>query len=207
MSIINDALKKVQSNLPPEESTTGPADTPLTNSSLAPAQKTLATLEQEELAKKSAALTQQSPQTAPVTKSIPPQRRSRGALALAFLIVSLTAAGFVSWENPAIRIPVKRLLKKIYDFSLLSARSATRHPVVTQEISPPNRASKVSAEIVLQGIMTMNNKQVALINDEIYEKGSVVQGKKILNIFSDRIELEDQDKRLTITLYGKTQRK
>ena len=67
--------------------------------------------------------------------------------------------------------------------------------------SRPSRASlppSPSDALILQGIMGIdNNKRVALINDEIYEAGQSVNGKKIVNITLEKVELEDPSGKIT----------
>lgn len=51
-----------------------------------------------------------------------------------------------------------------------------------------------SSEIVISGVITRNNKNVALINNEIYEVGETINGKKIVNITLEKVELLDGGK-------------
>lgn len=53
-------------------------------------------------------------------------------------------------------------------------------------------------QIVLQGIVTKDDKNVALINDEIYEVGETVMGKKILQIGVNSIQIQDHWKIKTL---------
>ena len=46
----------------------------------------------------------------------------------------------------------------------------------------------------------MDSKQLALINDEIYEEGSMVQGKKIMNISLNEVKLLDHGKITTLKI-------
>jgi len=52
----------------------------------------------------------------------------------------------------------------------------------------------------LNGIMTMNDTRVALINNEIYETGDSFQDMKILNIALDRVDLMKNGQIKTITV-------
>ena len=45
--------------------------------------------------------------------------------------------------------------------------------------------------LILSGTMMMGDKRVALINNEIYEVGESVEGKKIINITLEKVELLD----------------
>jgi len=53
-------------------------------------------------------------------------------------------------------------------------------------------------EIVLQGIMIKDDKNVALINDEIYEVGETIKGKQILQIGVNSIQIKDRWKVKTL---------
>ena len=44
-------------------------------------------------------------------------------------------------------------------------------------------------KLVLNGTMMMGNKRVALINNEVYEQGEEVYGRKILKIMNNKVEL------------------
>ena len=43
--------------------------------------------------------------------------------------------------------------------------------------------------LVLNGIITMGNEQFALINNEIYKAGDYVEGRRILSISSNKVEI------------------
>jgi hypothetical protein len=72
---------------------------------------------------------------------------------------------------------------------------------IVQPITPAGSAKKSSAiakkpapTIEINGVMTQNKKNRALINGEIYEAGETVNGMKIINIYLDRVELLDGKK-------------
>ena len=77
----------------------------------------------------------------------------------------------------------------------------TTHPAAIVKPVEPKKVAKISESIVLQGIMKMDDKNVALINDDIYEVGESVRGKKILSIAIDNVQI--QDHRKVKTLYVK----
>ncbi len=54
--------------------------------------------------------------------------------------------------------------------------------------------------IVLKGIMSMDGRNVALINDSIYESGDMVDGKKIVTITIDKVEILDGEQTTTLTV-------
>jgi hypothetical protein len=49
-------------------------------------------------------------------------------------------------------------------------------------------------EIVIQGIMARDDKKVALINDEIYEVGQTIKGRRIISISEDSVQISHQGK-------------
>jgi len=54
----------------------------------------------------------------------------------------------------------------------------------------PGKTAPLPADaFIINGVMVENNKTVALINNEIFEVGETVNGKKILNITLDRIDV------------------
>ncbi len=58
-------------------------------------------------------------------------------------------------------------------------------PVVKETKAPPANT------ITLNGVTMMGDQRVALINNEIYQLGESIQGKKIVNISIEKVELED----------------
>lgn len=53
--------------------------------------------------------------------------------------------------------------------------------------------------LILSGTMMTGDKWVALINNEIYEVGETVDGKKIININLDKVEIQDGEKIITLS--------
>jgi hypothetical protein len=60
---------------------------------------------------------------------------------------------------------------------------------ITRSGLPTKRATLRANAFVINGVMVQNNKTVALINNEIFEVGETVNGKKIVNITVDRIDV------------------
>lgn len=56
----------------------------------------------------------------------------------------------------------------------------------------PLKKTPAAKTIKLNGIITMGSKPAALINDNVYEEGGEVEGKKIQKILADRVELFDE---------------
>jgi len=57
----------------------------------------------------------------------------------------------------------------------------------------PKKRTYRSTELVLNGTSFVDGKKVALINDEIYEIGDIINGKKIIRIDINRVELQDKE--------------
>ena len=53
-------------------------------------------------------------------------------------------------------------------------------------------------EIALNGIITMGDEQFALLNNEIYRAGDYAEGRRILSITKDKVELFDKGKILVL---------
>ncbi len=65
---------------------------------------------------------------------------------------------------------------------------------------PPPAASKPNSnELVLSGIMTMGDEQLALINNKIYKVGDYIGDRQVLSISVDKVEISDNGKTLTLT--------
>lgn len=62
---------------------------------------------------------------------------------------------------------------------------------------PKKRAYRPD-DLVLNGISFVGGKKVALINDEIYEAGDIVNGKTITSIGLNEVKLRDDEKIFTI---------
>lgn len=65
---------------------------------------------------------------------------------------------------------------------------------------PKKRVYK-AGDLVLNGISFIDGIKVALINDEIYQIGDVVNSKKITSINRDTVELRDNEKIFTIKVH------
>jgi|GEM_PF-4333777 len=75
--------------------------------------------------------------------------------------------------------------------------SAQEAPVST--LSDPH-LGPASAALNIQGIMTNNNHNVVLINNNIYDEGSIFDGIKILKINLDAITIERDGKEESIAI-------
>ena len=80
-------------------------------------------------------------------------------------------------------------------------RSVEERPFGPPAPKPQKAAPKDT--LALSGIMTMDNKKVALINNEIYEVGETVQGMKIVDIAPDSVQIKMGGKVKTLKIRKK----
>ena len=74
--------------------------------------------------------------------------------------------------------------------------ASTNSPVTTPSTTSPSTTS--SSVLNVSGILSNDNHNVALINDTIYEEGSIINGIKIVKINLDAITIERDGKEETI---------
>lgn len=60
-------------------------------------------------------------------------------------------------------------------------------------------AKKTQTPLVLNGIISMEGENVALINNQILKEGDYIDGMRIINITKDKVELYSQGKLLVLT--------
>ena len=112
-----------------------------------------------------------------------------------------TALNLLNQKNEKISIILFGVTCAILIFSI-GFMFWTMHSSSAQTEPTKVATKKPAAEpIALQGIMTRDDKQVALINDEIYEVGESVKGRKIIDIALDNVQILDHRK--VKTLYVK----
>lgn len=172
MSIINDALKKTQNTMSPDGNQKGDPE----GSSSRAIQGSSPQLGDERFAKPPAGKNS-GPATPPAghqpkpTPSVSPQaplkiRKSKTPLWIGLVVVvflALTAG-----------------LLKFFGQGPFAAKNR-------QASSAPGQESPDGLQV--SGIMTMENKRVALINNEIYEVGDIVNGMRIVEIERDKVHL------------------
>jgi hypothetical protein len=184
MSIINDALKKAQISIKktdkPPEKKPEPKSEPSTSN----------VYEKLYQKQESAVKGQQEGKTA--DKKSPGLRSAKKWVkTFAMVIISLAILSgsfyFLSRYKP-----VKDFL------SSLRKIPASRAYLPKQA---PKRRSYKPGELVLNGTSLIDGKRVALINDEIYQVGEIINGKKITSINLNKIELQDDEKIITLRVH------
>jgi hypothetical protein len=177
MSIIHNALKKVQKSMQKNSETPAP-----TTSS----EGFIETLSSTE-----------SKQRNPSTPWVPTMVLVILGIAIAFGILQLQ-------KNPSLLAKLnlnmkpaesKPLAQIVTPVKVEQPKAASNSPVATpapSAIAPVATVTTVATPPVLnvQGIMASGHKIVALINNEIYEEGSFVNGQKILKISMNSLTLE-----------------
>ena len=175
MSIIHEALKKVQANLQGLKSDPTPASNvvPLGEHITPPPPPRPS---QEATAVPSVA---ERPKTIPVATETPAAvtKKSQSVLPLILAFAILAAAGWIAYpyifgkkpELPKIALPMPQ--------------KPPQH-LAQVKITPGAESPASNAPIVLniQGVMENNGRTVALIDDKIYEAGDEIAGIKILSI-------------------------
>ena len=81
---------------------------------------------------------------------------------------------------------------------LSSSKSPVSQTPMVKQKNPVYKLDK--GAIVLSGTMMMGDRQVALINDDIYEIGDTIQGKKIIDISLKEVQLEENGRVTTISV-------
>ncbi len=109
---------------------------------------------------------------------------------LFFLLAAGVAFLFVRQD-----FPPKKLVQKPTVPQNVSAPQPSPAPEQTQV--PALGPSALS--LVLNGIMTMDNEQFALINNQIYRVGDTVDGKLLINIGTNNVELSDKSEKIILT--------
>jgi hypothetical protein len=91
------------------------------------------------------------------------------------------------------------LLSRLKPFQGLFRANAKNSSGLIVRQTPKKRHYK-PGELILNGTSLIDGKRVALINDEIYQVGETVNGKKITSISLNKIELSDNEKIITLKL-------
>jgi hypothetical protein len=180
MSIIHDALRKTQNKMdnkdPKAPGQPGPDPT-------SDAQKDVNVI-YEKLHQKKVDHSAPPGTSGKSGKGQPEKNTNQGGPVFLLFLLIIALAGtvyFIYFKGKKINLPKPH-------FSSNPSRSLKTKPVPTYREN----------EIVLNGTMMMGDRQVALINNEIYELGESVKGKKIVSISLQKVELEEPDGNVTV---------
>jgi len=179
MSIINDALKKVQQSLQPSSSNLSDSGQP----------PTPATGPQQPKMKDTPSGTAQAEpqQTHPVSKN--KKWRDSALLLICFVICALLffLILFLFRQKSLFPMPAPAPVQKT---------AAPTPPA-------PNKPPRNPNDIVVTGVMKMGSGNMALINNEIYEVGEIVNGARIVTIEMDRVEVMKDGQIQVLRVSGK----
>jgi hypothetical protein len=195
MSIIHDALKKVQQglNLKSKEEQPGPSPSPVN--------KNPSAYIYEEAPAAVETLSPASPKTA--DQKPPAKNKIKSILALACASLIIAASAFYIWQQFQSNIPqVQIFAKKSFD-QLIHKKELpdfkTKPPeelkaMAQLTIDPSAAKSSGSAKLApitldIHGILANSTGNLVLIDDQVYQEGDVIDGAKIVKIDLDSIKI------------------
>ena len=191
MSIINEALKKTQTNLDNIKEKVLPAG----NDQIPLREKPW----QKPAVQPSPVFRPIPPSPSPVVTAIPEaarassQRKPAGKRWYFIVLAEILALGLIAWILFIIQPQVFRSSRRP---KMPSSIGVTRPVAALPQPAPAASALRYAPprnNLVLNGIMMNQNKMVALINGEIYEVGDYIGEQKVNKITLDRVELRDGD--------------
>ena len=197
MSIINEALKKTQSNLNnlKEKKVT------VADDRIAVGQKTW----QSPVAQPAQPFTQ-APSSAPAAAPAPQSKRISSKCWYLIVIAEILVLGLAAWvlfilqpqlfrsslhpkKSPAVRKSIAATAQPKPAAPLPQPAPAGREPLAEINFS----MGALAKNLVLNGIMMDQSKMTALINGNIYEVGDYIGDQKINKITLNKVELRDGD--------------
>ncbi len=204
MSIIHDALKKTQANLNNNEQKKSPEPNMTSEPNKSehnPPQDMLNIY--EKLHKKP------EPTVPPPTKINPGKPTKKTAtrqenpvmnfFAILLCLLIISGAIWFIYQYYAQDMEKKGVdLKKVFN---IKPKKLNFHIVAPTKNAAPISAANNNlppGAIILNGITTMGDKRVALINNEIYQVGETIEGKRITDISMQKVELVDSNGNVTI---------
>ena len=118
-----------------------------------------------------------------------------------WLVTILVIAGFVGCafaflfliktSRRDVSLPVTNVSS---DISPLNPVPSASKPAAGSPQTPSN-----NSPLVLNGIIASDKGNMALINNQIYKEGDEVEGKKVLSIKQDKVEIFDKGEIITLT--------
>ncbi len=180
MSIINDALKKVQNNISPkspeEPKPENKAPAPKTPSSASPA-----------------APSAQPQPASPVIRDRPISEKP------AVPSADDPTAKSGKAKRPAFRTPAPVIIVVSVCLLAIAVLLTRWTPIDVQPLPQKTTAGLNGApQLSIQGIMTMGDRKVVLIEEDIYQIGDEIQGMKVKEISLDEVKLLKDGRTVTI---------
>ena len=193
MSIINDALKKTQQAFKPKKKDKVQEDPkPQDTSNINVYEKMYKERDKnKELSDAVAKSRKQSSKGSETQTSNRAPEIFKTIFAFIFLVASLSFSfKFLSNHEP--------LQKFLGSSSFSIGKKQTSRSKIAKYI--PKKRKYKADDLFLNGISLIDGAKIALINDEIYQIGDIVNNKKITSITHDEVELQDDEKIYTITV-------
>lgn len=119
-------------------------------------------------------------------------------------IILITALIFTALQKDAVAASEKKEDKSLLDVNLNGLeKNESRYKWGSDPFFMPGGqkgkegASKIDG-MILNGVIHRKGSGVAIINNRIMRKGDAIAGKKIVEIFKDRVILSDGDERIEL---------
>lgn len=212
MSIIHDALKKIQNNQKINTQSKEPdPNPPAVNPSAPKSEYNTQNMENiyEKLHKKpepaaagnSAASSVKTSTKKATKKSEQQENPIKSFFTIMFCLIVIAGALWFIYQYYTLNMEKKGVnLKKVFNIKP-SSLNLNIAPKPRHTSAPKQTAMKPedypTDAIVLNGVTTMGDTRVALINNEIYRLGESIKGKTIINITMEKVELEDSNGNVT----------
>lgn len=203
MSIINEALKKTQTNLNNTKERVPAA----VDDRISAEHKTW----RQPAKQPSPAFTPAAPSAPPAAAATPvrevKQKFSKRTRWYLIVFAEILVLGLIVWTLFIIQ---PRWFRSSYQ-PKTSSLAVKPNPLTTPQPAPAVAVSPgtqipvgtpAKSHLALKGIMINQNKMIALINGGIYETGDYVDGKRISKITLDRVELLDGDEIMVLNVRG-----
>lgn len=221
MSIINDALKKTQDNLQNNQSSETPKQDPMTDTPPAnentpkpqpPQQPNVPDMSKFIPVKEKPVVAPPPPDIGEAKSKAghkknliktesdkEPESPAKIFFSIILSILILGAAGLIAYMNFPVLSGKKKNSIKPQDLKREISRAVDSIPIPEpiKEITSPKAEKRKSTPppppgtLIANGIVSMGDKQVALINNNIYEIGDTVDGWTVTAISLDQVEIKN----------------
>ena len=183
MSIINDALKKVQANMEQKNSIPFNKSTPPP-----PSQNPSGDFTQNRNQFTNAQVIPPAPSLSSIQKPARPRiKQTILWSSVAFIWIILIPAMMLFFKKGNLKFPAVRLSSTTGSAKTVKKSSPKK---IKSIINPVTLMQKKEDDALkLTGILAMNNGRVALINSEIYEVGDTIKGARVSKIADDYVEI------------------
>ena len=116
-----------------------------------------------------------------------------------WIAIGVISAGFISCATVFIML-ISANNRPLTNVVVSATGSKVQKPIVTMATTKQSLPKKKPVNgLVLNGIITTGQDHTALINDSIYKVGDDIDGMKIMQITTDKVEVSDKGKTFTLT--------